>query len=430
MRVTYVTAGAAGMICGSCLRDNNLTHELRALQCDIILVPVYTPIRTDVENASNDDVLFGGVSVYLGQKSRIFRKLPRPLTSWLDRPGFINRLTAKNSIKVDARQLGELTLSMLRGENGNQRNEVSRCVAWMKDKARPDLINLSNLLIAGFVPALKRELNVPVLVTLQGDDLFLEELTDEHRPDVLVELRRLAREVDGFITFSEPYAQSMAKLLEIPREKFHIITLGIDTRDFSGLKRSSGRPPTVGYFGRIAPEKGFEHIVDAFIRLHSEHNLDTSCLQAGGWLGENNRKFFEAQVDRIEAAGLAGNFNYIGAPDRQGKLEFFSSIDAFSLPTIYHEPKGLPVLEALGSGIPVVQPEHGIFPGMLSKTGGGMLIAPGDSTALASSLARLLENPDKSEKLGEEGRIGVIENCTGQHMANETLNVYRQFLQS
>ena len=63
MRVTYVTAGAAGMICGSCLRDNTLAHELRTLQCDVTLVPVYTPIRTDVENASEDDLLFGGVSV-------------------------------------------------------------------------------------------------------------------------------------------------------------------------------------------------------------------------------------------------------------------------------------------------------------------------------------------------------------------------------
>ena len=430
MRLTYVTAGAAGMICGSCLRDNNLAHELRALHCDVILVPVYTPIRTDVENASDDDLLFGGVSVYLGQKSRMFRKLPRSLTSWLDRPGFINRLTAKNSIKVNAGQLGELTLSMLRGEHGNQRNEVARCVAWMKEKARPDLVNLSNLLIAGFVPALKRELNVPVLVTLQGDDLFLEQLTDQHRPEVLAELRRLALEVDGFITFSESYAQSMAALLEIPREKFHIVTLGIDTHDFSGLKRISGRPPTVGYFGRIAPEKGFARIVDAFIRLHSEHRLGKACLRAGGWLGENNRAFFETQVARIEAAGLRQNFNYTGAPDRQGKLEFFSSIDAFSLPTTYREPKGLPVLEALASGIPVVQPEHGIFPEMLSKTGGGILIAPGDSNALAASLATLLENPGKAGQLGEEGRMGVIEKCTGRRMANETLNIYRQFMES
>ena len=183
MRVTYVTAGAAGMICGSCLRDNALTHELRALDCDVLLVPVYTPIRTDVENASEQELLFGGISVYLEQKSGLFRKLPRFLTGWLDRPGIIRRLSAKNSIEVEAEQLGELTLSMLRGENGNQRREVKRCISWIRQRARPDLVNLSNLLIAGFVPALKRELDVPGLVTLQGDDLFLEDGLELRRPE-------------------------------------------------------------------------------------------------------------------------------------------------------------------------------------------------------------------------------------------------------
>ena len=430
MRVTYVTAGAAGMICGSCLRDNTLAHELRTLQCDVTLVPVYTPIRTDVENASEDDLLFGGISVYLGQKSRIFRKLPRLLTGWLDRPGLIRCLTARDSIQVEAGQLGELTLSMLRGENGNQRNEVKRCVSWMKHKGRPDLVNLSNLLIAGFVPALKRELNVPVLVTLQGDDLFLEELTAQHRPKVIDELRRLAGEVDGFITFSEFYAAAMSDLLEIPREKFHVVTLGIDTSELSGLKRLRDRPPTIGYFGRIAPEKGFDRIVDAFIHLHSEGKPNAACLKAGGWLGKNNREFFTTQVGRIEAAGLGGNFKYIGAPDRKGKMDFLASIDAFSLPTAYREPKGLPVLEALGSGIPVVQPEHGIFPEMLQKTGGGILTAPGDTGSLAASLGELLNNPVRAEQLGEEGRTGVNGRCTARHMATETLGVYRKFLQS
>ena len=428
MRVTYVTAGAAGMICGSCLRDNTLTHELRALKCDVILVPVYTPIRTDRKNASEDDLLFGGVNVYLEQKSRIFRKLPRFLTGWLDRPGVIRRLTAKNSIEVEAGQLGELTLSMLRGENGNQRNEVKRCVSWMKEKGQPELINLSNLLIAGFVPALKRELNVPVLVTLQGDDLFLEELTDRHRPEVLAELRRLAAEVDGFITFSEFYAATMSELLEIPREKFHVVTLGIDCSELSGLSRIKDRPPTIGYFGRIAPEKGFDQIVDAFIHLHREHKTGTAHLKAGGWLGENNRKFFAAQAGRIEAAGLKDNFKYIGAPDWKGKLDFLSSIDVFSLPTAYREPKGLPVLEALAGGVPVVQPGHGIFPEMLEKTGGGVLFAPGDTHSLASSLGDLLSNPEKAAQLGKKGRTGVNERCTARHMASETLDIYRKFL--
>ncbi len=428
MRVTYVTAGAAGMICGSCLRDNALTHELRALDCDVLLVPVYTPIRTDVENASEQELLFGGISVYLEQKSGLFRKLPRFLTGWLDRPGIIRRLSAKNSIEVEAEQLGELTLSMLRGENGNQRREVKRCISWIRQRARPDLVNLSNLLIAGFVPALKRELNVPVLVTLQGDDLFLEELTDLHRPRVLAELRRLAGEVDGFITFTDFYAARMSELLEIPREKFHVVTLGIDCGELSSVNRINGRPPTLGYFGRIAPEKGFDQVVDAFIRIHGKNKASNAHFKAGGWLGDNKSDFFAAQQTRIESAGLKENFEYVGSPDWQGKLDFLASIDVFSLPTASREPKALPVLEALASGVPVVQPEHGIFPEILDKTGGAVLFSPGDSESLAACLEDLLGNPEKARQLGQEGREGVNKACTARHMASQTLGIYRKFL--
>ncbi len=90
----------------------------------------------------------------------------------------------------------------------------------------------------------------------------------------------------------------------------------------------------------------------------------------------------------------------------------------------------MPVLEALGGGIPVVQPKHGIFPEMLQKTGGGILTAPGDNGSLAASLGELLHNPEKAVQLGEEGRTGVREKCTARHMATETLDIYRQFLRS
>ncbi len=428
MRVTYVGAGAAGMICGSCLRDNDLARGLRALGCEVVFVPLYTPIATDGEDASDDALLFGGVSVYLEQKSRLFRRLPGFVLRWLDRPGFVRRVSRRRGIEVEAGALGELTLSMLRGEAGNQRQEVERAVAWIRDEARPELVNLTNLLIAGFVPALKRETGVPVLVTLQGDDLFLDELTEEHRPQVLAELRRLAGEVDGFVTFSEYYAGAMSELLEVPREKFHIVTLGIDTRDFAAVEPAAGRPPTVGYFGRIAPEKGFGELVEAFVGLHREHGCSDAHLKAGGWLGDGDTRFYERQVARLHEAGLGGKFEYVGSPDRAGKLEFFAAIDVFSMPTVYREPKGIPALEALASGVPVVQPHHGIFPEMLAGTGGGITVPPGDAGELAAALAGLLGDPGRRARLGEEGRQNVVERHSATRMAEETLALYEEVL--
>ena len=427
MRVTYVTAGAAEMICGSCLRDNILVKRLRDLDCSVILVPVYTPITVEGEDSSDNALLYGGISVYLEQKFPPFRYLPGFMTKWLDRPAIVRSLTNKRKIEIEAENLGELTLSILRGEKGNQRQSLKRAVQWIKKESKPDLINLTNLLIAGFVPSIKRELNLPVIVTLQGDDLFLDELTESHRDLVISELRRLASHIDGFITFSQFYAKKMAALLEVPKEKFHLVNLGVETDEFSGLTRDPVKDPTIGYFGRLAPEKGFHNIVDAFIEIHQEYNMSNVRLCAGGWLSPTDQNFFDQQIDKLKSANLINFFDHIGSPDLEKKKDFLRKIDVFSLPTTHEEPKGLSVLEAQACGIPVVQPEHGIFPEMLAKTEGGILYDPTNSKSLAKEIVRLLKDKDYANQLGEMGRKNTFELFSAKKMAEETLQVYLQF---
>ena len=164
------------MFCGSCLHDNALAKALHTDGWDVMLVPFYTPIRTDEQDVSVDQVFFGGINVYLQQKIPFFRYLPSLFDRVLDNPKLIRRVT-KNAIETDAKMLGSLALSMLKGAQGNQRKEVQRVCKWLVGE-QPDLIVISNILVAGFVPALKMQLDVPVLVTLQGDDLFLDGLTD------------------------------------------------------------------------------------------------------------------------------------------------------------------------------------------------------------------------------------------------------------
>src|SRR5215203_3777761 len=81
MKIAFITAGAAGMYCGSCMKDNTLVAALNRLVHDALLIPTYTPIRTDEEDISQQRVFFGGINVYLQQKSWLFRHTPR----WLDR---------------------------------------------------------------------------------------------------------------------------------------------------------------------------------------------------------------------------------------------------------------------------------------------------------------------------------------------------------
>ena len=423
--IAYLTSGAASMYCGSCLHDNTLARAISRQGVDIQLIPTYTPIRTDEEDQSVDQVFFGGINVYLQQKIFLFRYLPPLLDRFLDMPWLIRKVTSGTST-IDSGKLGALAVSMLKGQRGNQRKEVRRLCRWLSRHQQPEMVMMTNLLIGGCIPSIKKELDVPVVVTLQGDDIFLDELRSPYRQQAIDLMRGLVTHVDGFLVNSEFYAERMGELLEIPREKIHLVPLGIDTTDFQSLAGSSpaeGRPLTVGYLARLAPEKGLHLLVDAFLELHQMPGMDQVHLRIAGWLGEHRRDYVQEQFNKLQSAGLEDQYQYDGAVDRQGKLDFLGSIDLLSVPTVYEEPKGLFVLESLAAGVPVVQPRHGAFPELLSRTGGGVLVDPGDTGGLATSMAGLLLDPAGRKALGDAGQKRVHEIFNAERMGAETLEV-------
>ena len=435
IKVAYLTAGAAGMYCGSCLHDNTLARALIRQGVDVQLIPLYTPIRTDEEDVSTDRVFFGGVNVYLQQKSALFRRLPGFLDRWLDQPWLI-RWAASRSLKTNARELGELTVSVLRGQAGHQRREVRKLCQWLASSVQPQLVNLTNMLIAGCAAEIKEAVGAPVLATLQGDEAFLEQLLEPYKSQALAEIRRLVRHIDGFVVFSRYYADFMAEYFHIPRERFEITPLGVETRDFVDPAGAGGpiasprpaRPPRVGYLARLAPEKGLHVLVDAFLELRRRPAAKHIQLHIAGYLGASDRRYAERQFAKLRAAGAGDDVRYIGEVDRRGKIEFLRQIDVFSAPTTHPEPKGLFVLEALAAGVPVVQPAHGAFPELLQALEGGRLFRPNDPLHLADVLGELLLDEESRLQLGERGRRIVHERFNADSMARATLDVYRRYI--
>lgn len=415
-RLTYLTAGAGGMYCGSCLNDNASARALREFGWDTQLVPCYTPIRTDEDDLSIDRVFFGGINVWLQQKIPLFRWVPAMLDRFLDSPRLIRRVTAR-AMDTDARFLGQLALSMFRGARGNQRKEVRRLVDWIINEGRPDLVLVTNILIAAFAESLKQRRDTPVVVMLQGDDVFLEQLEPPFREQCLVEIRRIAGHIDGFVTHSEAYRTHIADYLGIDRKKILVAPLGIDPRPFQAVADETRSGQTIGYLARIAPEKGLHLLVEAFIRLAQTGEFPDLQLRVAGWLGPPNLDYAETQWERLRAAGLENRFQHLGVVDRSQKLDFFRSISLLSVPTVQAEPKGLFALEALASGVPVVLPSHGAFPELLASTGGGRLFRPGDAEDCALQLAALLRDPGSARRLGAAGRNGLLATRTDHHAA-------------
>jgi glycosyltransferase involved in cell wall biosynthesis len=265
---------------------------------------------------------------------------------------------------------------------------------------------------------------------LQGDDVFLDTLTRADREAVLVEMRRIAGQIDGFIVFNRYYRDFMADLLSVPSERFHVVPLGLaDPEGFhdSG-RREEERPPTIGYLARICPEKGYHLLVEAFLSLRQQPATRDVRLKVAGWLGATDRDYFEKQRRRVLEAGAGDAFEHTELPDRESKIRWLGGLDLLSVPTIYREPKGIYVLEALAAGVPVVQPDHGSFPELLSGTGGGRLISPGDPVALAAALQALLVDPGERARLGEEGRRNVCESYRDETMALRTRQAWHDVM--
>ena len=411
--VVFLTAGAAGMFCGSCMHDNSLAKALRSEGIDCLLQPLYTPIRTDESAIASSQVFFGGIHVYLLQRIPWFRFIPKSLRRLLDWPPLI-RLATRGIGATDPAKLGDLAVSMLQGTEGQQDEEVKRLVSWLADDIRPAAIILSNLLIGGAIPAIRAALpDTKIIVLLQGDDIFLDHLPDQHRDRAIALCEQLSHDVDWFVVNSQFYLDKMSSMLNINVDKFQTTPLSIDTEPYCAASpdelpgTSEHRSFRLGYLARIAPEKGLHRLVDAFIEIASDGQHDGLTLHVAGWLGAANEAYFDDLNRRIAAAGLTDRFEYHGSPELDQKADFLRSLDLLSVPTEYEDPKGLFVLEANASGVPVVQPDHGAFSELIGSTGGGIVVPANQHDALVSAISGLFGDPATRSRLAAEGMRGV-----------------------
>jgi glycosyltransferase involved in cell wall biosynthesis len=427
MGLLLLSAGAASMYCGSCFRDNALAAALMKRGHEVTLLPFYTPTLTDEENVSRQErVFFGGISVYLEQHLSLFRHTPALVDRLWDAPWVIKAFSS-GSIAVDPRMLGALTVSTLKGEQGHQRKEIDKLLDFLRGEPRPDVINIPYTLLISLARPLKRLFpGVPVVVTLQGEDLFLEGLPEPFKAEALALVRSQVADVDLFIAVSEYYAGFMRDYLHIPPGKMRVAPLGIAIPADLAPAPLARAPFTIGYFARIAPEKGLHLLASAYILMRRELGLPPSRLRAAGYRGPDQQVYFDAIARALAGAGLASEFEYAGAPDRAGKFAFLQTLDVFCVPSPYHEPKGLYLLEAIASGVPVVIPPHGALPEIVSATGAGIDSGAGKGEAreFAQALMAIWRAPDQARQYARQGFAAVRDRFTLEHMAEGVEAVY------
>jgi glycosyltransferase involved in cell wall biosynthesis len=424
MRVIQITPGTGSFYCGTCLRDNALVVELRRQGHDALMVPLYLPLVVDEAPSTGDTPLFyGGVNVYLQQKSALFRKSPRWLDRLFDAPRLL-RLAAGRAGSTEARELGDLTVSTLRGEEGRQIKELERLAGWLKE-TQPEVVCLSNALLVGLARRIKERTGAPVVCTLQGEDAFLDSLPEGHRQAAWRALSERAADVDAFIGVSHYYGDVMRRRAGLAADRVHVVYNGI-LLDGYGPAPEPPEPPALGYLARLCPAKGLATLVEAYLLLRQRNRLPGLRLRMAGSMTASDRPFVERLRARLAAAGLADDVLFLPNLGRDDKIAFLQSLSALSVPATYGESFGLYVIEALAAGVPVVQPRHAAFPELIGATGGGLLCQPDDPESLAAAVEELLGDFEAARAMGARGREAVRVRFNVTRMAEGTMRVFEQ----
>jgi glycosyltransferase involved in cell wall biosynthesis len=429
MKIVQITPGAGGMYCGNCFRDNALVSALRKLGHDAVMVPLYLPLTLDEQDQSAGvPIFFGGINVYLDQRLPFYDRAPAWLRSLLSSPVAL-KWAAGRAAKTRAADLGDLTLSMLRGEEGRQAVELNELVAWLKEHVKPDVICLSNALLVGMVRGLKSGLGVPVFCVLQGEDTFLDSLPEPHREQCWQTASARAIEVDGFISPSRYFGDLMSRRLSLRPGQVSVVYNGIALDGYDQPQAQTvapAKPPVLGFFARMCPEKGLDTLVDAFIELRKRNRVTGLKLRIGGSCGPADEPYVAMLRGRLQAAGLLDQAEFHPNVERSAKIGFLRGLSVFSVPARYGEAFGLYLIEALADGVPVVQPKSGAFTELIEATGGGVVCEPGDPGALADAVESLLVNPEIATMRGVAGRRAVFERFTARTMAEATVEVFER----
>lgn len=426
MKILQIIPGSGGSFyCGNCLRDSKFVEALRASEHEVIKLPMYLPLFANEHDLSKEiPVFYGAISLYLKQQYPIFRRAPKWFDKALNSKPML-KIAAKFAGSTRAKGLEEMTISMLLGEEGQQKQELEKMVDWVAENLDPDVIHISNALLLGLARQLKEKIGVPVFCSLQDEDVWVDVMNDSARDAVWKLMSEKSEDVDAFISVSNYFAEVMKSKMSLPEEKIKTVHIGIYPEEYQFALPSS-KKRNIGYVSRMSHENGFHILVDAFIALKKHEGFeDVKLIVTGGSTGDD-RKFIAEQKQKLKEAGCYSQFEIHEDFEEEGLRAYFKKVRIISVPVVNGEAFGIYLLEAMASGIPVVQPELGAFPEIIKESKGGVIYSQNNGTMLASKLTELLTDEKSLDELAETGRKGVAERFHVNGQVKKMLEVYYQ----
>lgn len=426
MKILFLTAGAGGTYCGACNQDSSLVRQLINRGHEVEFIPLYTPLTVDGKNPAGSRIFYGGVNVYLQQQFKLFQKIPSWMDGLFDNPALL-KWVSSFALNTNPAKLGPMTLSVLQGEEGHQKKEIQKLVGHLQKTPRPDLAIITNTMLSGLGPVIKRELQIPVACQVQGEEAFLQALGFPYSEKAREVLKEQIGSLDGFIAPSLAYLDLMASYLEIEPDRFEIIPPGIDEEYFKEHKK--GEPQgklKIGYLSRIQPNKGLDLLVEALNRLKEKGATNFKLKIAGEII---DKKYWKQCLKALQEGGWQSQMEFLRNPNLEEKMAFLRELDFFCLPSKIFESRGIAPLEAMALGVPALLPDRGIYRELIEHNGGGLLFKADCPKSLAENLETILRSPSRHRELGARAREGVMKNHTAEGRVQRAEEVYKKIIE-
>lgn len=423
MNIIQIIPGSGGSFyCGNCLRDSKYFNALRDEGHQVTKIPMYLPLFADEHDISDIPIFYGAISLYLKQVYPIFRKAP----GWLDkllnsRP--MMKLAASMAGSTRAKGLEDMTISMLLGEEGQQKEELDHMVNWIAEHCQPDIIHISNALLLGLARRLKEKIGVPVLCTLQDEDVWINPMQQKFQNKIWDLMHKRADDIDMLVAVSNYFADVMKQRMHLPDAKVRTIHLGVDIKDYEYISTKK-KERNVGFISRMCHKDGFDIVVDAFIELKKKPGFEDVKLIATGGATGDDIKFNKEQKRKLKENNLLNVFEILHQFEGKAVNDFFEKVSLISVPVRNGEAFGMYLLESMASGVPVVQPALGAFPEIVELSGGGVTYMPNTSEKLSETWAEVLSDPEQLEKYSRNGYEGTKKKFNIHNHAKEIITLY------
>lgn len=378
-----VTASGDSFYCGNCFRDNLHANALRRAGHDVIVMPLYLPLKHE-SFKSDTPLFFPATSFYVAQKFFKKRNMPKWMEKMLSTSAALD-VAASFSGSTSAEGMEGLTLSMINGTDLAFKEQVKSLVKWIENQEKPDIIHLSSTLVIGIAKAIKQKTDIPIVCSLQDEEVWIDNLQKKYAATAWKSICAHLKYIDQFVTSSEFYKRrALCKMPDITN--IEVVYPGINREKYT----SSNYPenPTIGFFYRMNRENGLYILAEAFVKLKEKNCIPNLKLKIGGGFTSMDKQFLKQAKKTLYP--FMDDVLWSDTYSLDDHQQFYKGITVLSVPLTFDEGVGLYICEALAAGRPAVEPATGSFPEIVGNA--GILYEPNDSTSLANALEKLLSD--------------------------------------